>query len=203
MSRGQRFEQLEKNVKQMQMATQIGQIMQQQLNQTLGAIKDDITSLAPQFQNIQYSLLALQQLLDIDTKKMNEIAGELRLKDWTEANDKEDAEGNFKIKLNVDTDQDFVIISSSTPDEEENKGMFRSRQLIAQLPPELAKEMIGKGVGDKVDFKSEEVRHVIEILGVREAPPAPEPQNDVAPEEKPAACNQECDKECTCDEKDK
>ena len=187
LTRGQRFEMLEKKVENVEMSTRISQMMIQQMGQALDGIKGDITSLAPQFQNIQYTLLAMQELLDLDKDKMDEISNRLRLKDWNEANDKTDKDGNFIIKDKIDTDQDVIIMQSTTPDEDEDQGFFRSRMLVADMGPDLSGQVVGKSVGDTFEHTIRDVKHVIEIIGVREAPPTPEAKDDG-----------ECDADCKC-----
>lgn len=192
-SRGERFKALEQQVKNLETSVRIMQMMQQQMGQSLMPLQQDMASFAAQFQTIQYTILAFQELLGIDISKLNEIYQRLRLTDYMEASDKEDLEKNYKHKDMVDTDQDVVILTSTTPDEVKDKGIFRSKMVVAELGPDLSVALVGKKIGDTVDYNIGDVRHVLKILAVKEVQKI---------EYTPKICNCEgdCSKDCKCNE---
>lgn len=177
LSRGQRFEQLEKQVKQLEMAVRIGQMLQQQMNNSLTPLQTNLRTIAPQIHDIQYRLLAAQELLGLDSDALSKKADEIRLKDYTEASDKEDLEHGYTNKEVVDTESDMVIITSSTPDEEKDRGIFRSKILVSDTGPDLAPKFVGKKIGDTIEHVLDNTKHIIEILGVRDIP-APVVENE-------------------------
>jgi len=190
-SRGQRFEALEKSVKNLETSVRIMQMMQQQMGNSVMPMQQDLQSAMTQMQTIQYTLLAMQDVLQLDKEKLDERYQTLRLADYNELSDKEDAENNYTVKDTVDSDEDIVILSSTTPDQDKDEGIFRTKMLVKELGPDLSQSLVGKKVGDTIDHTMNDVRHVLEVMGVRQIPEVKED----------CQCgNDKCDgKDCECD----
>ena len=187
---------LEQQVKNLETSLRIMQMMQQQMGQSLMPLQRDMSSLAAQLQTTQYTSLALQELLNVDSVQLNEIYQKLRLADYMEASDKEDAENKYTHKNTVDTDKDIVILTSSTPDEEKDKGIFRSKMVVAELGPDLSAALIGKQIGDTVDHNIGDIKHVLKILAIREVPVVQEAF--VSAGECAGEFDEDCNKDCAC-----
>lgn len=185
LSRGQRFEVLEKTVKQLETAVRIGQMLQQQIGNSIGPMQQDLQAIAPQMQEAQYQLLAMRKMLNIDKDELATVANDLRLKDYNDASDKEDADNKYTVKDTIDNETDIVILSSTTPDEDEDKGIFRSKVAVSATGPELTEKLVGKKVDDVVEHDLNGVKHVLKVIGVREVPPAPEPEAPQAQPDQP------------------
>ena len=204
----ERLKELETTASNSQMALQLSQMMVKHLTNQVSALEKDVTNTMGILNDFQYRTLAMLELGNFSKDEINAKADELREIDFNKASDQEDVAKGYEVDAEGIIKEDSIVtITSNTPDEEEDRGIFRSRQVVAGLPPELSKELVGKSVGDKVDYTIDNVKHVIEILGVRKAPPAPEPgdnENKIPPaEDCPQDCNKECSKDCSCAAEDK
>ncbi len=162
-------EMLDKELKNLQMAGRVTQMMVQQLMQNLQEMGKDLGKAFGTINELQYKLLAMQSVGDFDVKAMDTKANELRLNDFIEASDAEDKAGNFTIAETVQDDS-TVIITSTT---DEGAGIFRSRIKLADCGnPILIKELAGAKIGTKVKCKLNDMEHEIELLGVRNPPPS-------------------------------
>lgn len=172
VSRKEKLRQLEAEVKNMQMATRISQMMTQQLIQNNQNLSQDLGRALGLINELQYKILAVQEVSGLDVSKLSDVANALRLKDFNEASDKEDAELGFTQGTTVD-ENSTVILTSTTdvPD----MGIFRSKLKLADCGnPELIQALMGKEVGAKVKVKLNGVEHEIELLGIRQPPIAEE-----------------------------
>lgn len=170
LSRGQKFEMLEAKVKNLEASIRIMQMMQQQMGQSLMPMQQDVAGMATQLQTSSYTNLALQELLNVDSTKLDEVYQKLRLADYNEVSEKEDKDNNFGILDVVESDQNIVILTSHTPDEDKDKGIFRTKMVVAELGPDLSPLLIGKKVGDTFDHELQGVKHVFELIAVRSVP---------------------------------
>ena len=170
LSRGQKFEILETKVKNLESSIRIMQMMQQQMGQSLMPMQQDVSGMAAQLQTASYTNLALQELLGIDTKKLDTVYQKLRLSDYNEISDKEDVDNSYSVLETVGSDQDIVVLTSFTPDEDKDQGIFRTKMVVADLGPELTTILIGKKVGDKFDFDLKGMKHVFELIAIRSVP---------------------------------
>lgn len=162
---------METELKNSQTAARITQMMIQQLVNNGRAMSEDVGKLFQLFNELQYKFIALQQLSGVETSKVQELTTELRLKDFVEASDKEDAEKGFTVSDTVT--EDSTVILTSTTSVVPDVGIFRSRiKLLDTQSAELIKGLVGQKVGTKVEAKLNGVDHVVELLGVRQ--PAPE-----------------------------
>lgn len=153
----------------LEMAGRVTQMMVQQMMQNVQNISQDLGKAFATINELQYKILAMQSVGNFDMKAMQAKAEELRLNDFIEASDAEDKQGNFTISDKVQDDS-TVIITSSTPDD---TGIFRSRIKLAECGvPALIQGLAGQTIGAKVTCKLNGTDHTVELLGVRNPPPA-------------------------------
>lgn len=153
----------------LEMAGRVTQMMVQQMMQNVQNISQDLGKAFATINELQYKILAMQSVGNFDMKAMQAKAEELRLNDFIEASDAEDKQGNFTISDKVQDDS-TVIITSSTPDD---TGIFRSRIKLAECGvPALIQGLAGQTIGTKVSCKLNGTDHTVELLGVRNPPPA-------------------------------
>jgi hypothetical protein len=163
----------------LQTAVQISQMMLKQLMQSQRNMMEDLGRSFNLISELQYKVLAAQEVAGLDVNLLQQKADVLRLKDFNEASDKQDAEEKFTVGAVVDNDS-TVIITSTTAD---NKGIFRSRLKLAETGvPALIQGLMGKEVGAKVEVQLNDALHTVELLAIRQPPQAPV---DQAPEASP------------------
>lgn len=173
MTKGERFESMEKRVSQLEMAGRITQMLIQQIGNSVSPMAQDLGELATRQREYLYRTLALQELLGVDLSILNTKSIDLQVKDFNESSDKEDAERGYTV-TDVVTEDSVVILTSKTPNEAEDKGYLRSKLLVSQIGfPQLKTDLVGKKVGDTVEADINGVKHMITVLGVRAVPPAP------------------------------
>lgn len=161
---------MDKELKNSQMAGRVTQMLVQQLMQNVQNMSKDLGKAFGTISEMQYKVLAMQSVGNFDMKAMAAKADELRLNDFIEASDAEDKAGNFTIGETVQDDSTVIITSTAAGDD---AGIFRSRIKLAECGvPMLIKGLSGQTVGAKVECKLNDVQHLIELLGVRNPPPA-------------------------------
>jgi len=162
---------MDKEIKNLQMAGRVSQMMTQQLMQNLQNMSQDLGKAFKIINEMQYKILAMQAVGSFDSAAMTAKADELRLKDFSEASEAEDKAGNFTVGDVVQEDS-TVIITSTAPSGE---GIFRSRIKLADSGvPALIRDLSGKPVGTKVTCQLNGEEHMVELLGIRNPPPAVE-----------------------------
>jgi sporulation protein YlmC with PRC-barrel domain len=170
-SKGERFEALEQQVEQLAQAVRISQMLIQQFMQSNRSMQSDLGRTVGVMNDLQYRLLAYQEVSGVDIEALKAKADELRLKDYNEASDKEDAEKGLIPVDTVESVNDYVVISSTTPGEAQDKGIFRSKFRISESGiAELMTGLIGKKVGETLEVKLADLNHVVEVLAIRKDP---------------------------------
>lgn len=165
----QRVRELDVELKNLQMAGRISQMMTQQLMNNMQNLGKDLGKAYGIINELQYKILAMQGVGAFDMTALNAKAEELRLKDFVEASDAEDLKGSFTIGTSVQEDS-TVILTSEAPGE---AGLFRSRIKLAECGvPALVQGLLGQAVGTKVKCQLNGVEHDVELLGIRNPPPA-------------------------------
>lgn len=169
LTRGDRFDALERQVKDMEMAVRVSQMLLQQISNSIQPLSRDVGELANRQREVQYKVLAVQNLLSLEADKINEKAGDLQLKDFEEASAKEDLEkGYLEASLVA---EDSVVILTSTAAAAPEKSILRSKLLISEIGfPQLKADLVGKKVGDKVSADIGGVKHEITLLAIRATP---------------------------------
>ena len=158
---------LEKHVANLEMALRVSQTLMQQLLQQFVPMRNDLQSNVGIVNDFQYRVLALQEILKVDTQALAAISDSLKLKDWQASSDAADAREGMSATDTVADKTNTVIIASVTPDETEDKGIFRSRAKLEELNPEFQAALLGKTVGDTAELQLNGMRHVVSLLGVR------------------------------------
>jgi len=165
-----KFHEVEVNLQNLQMAGQMSQMMIKHLSQELSVAKKDLASAMGMINDFQYRTLAMLELGNFDKVLLESKAEELKLKDFSSASDKEDLEmGNVNNDSGVVDENSIALITSNTPDEEEDRGIFRSKFAMRECQTEtLRAKFLGAKVGDSFEEVIGTVKHVITILGIRQ-----------------------------------
>lgn len=179
-SKGKIVQELSKRIENLEMGLRVSQMLVRQLMENIQPIQKDIGELSMQQRDLQYRALAFQELTSLDAEKVRDLSTELQIKDFTEISDKEDVEKNWTL-TDVVTEECAVILTSTTPKETEDKGILRSKLLLAEIQfPDLREVLLGKKVGDVFDQTLNNVEHNIKVVGIRLVPvPVVEEQPEV------------------------
>lgn len=171
LNKTEMIQSMDKELKNLQMAGRVSQMMVQQLLQNVQNMSKDLGNALGMINDLQYKILAMQHAGNFDMAVMTAKADELRLKDFVEASDAEDAAGNFTVG-DVVRDDSTVIVTSTTA---AGAGIFRSRIKLAECGvPVLIRDLAGKTVGTKVVCQLNGEEHTVELLGIRNPPVAVE-----------------------------
>jgi len=200
-TKAMKIEELQKMLANLQMAVRVMQMGMQQIGNSVQAMEKDINSTMGVLNDIQYRTLAMLEMQQLDKDKLEAIAADMKLKDYNESSDREDAEKGYEIIDTIEKDS-VVIITSECPENLDNS-IFRSKFKLDESSNKKAiEEFPGKKVGDKFEFEIGGKKHIIEVLGVRKVP-TPEKTDlmtEALPEElesKENACSN-CDKDGEC-----
>lgn len=157
-------------LEQLMAVIQLNQVMIQRMSGAMNELSSDVLRLSSITNDLQYRLLAMIDLAGIDKDALQEKADTRKLLEFdAESLNKDNAEG-LTIAATVDNTEDTVILTSSTPDELEDKGILRSRIKISEMnQPELEEKLMGRAAGDTVEAQLNGSRHMVTILGVRRA----------------------------------
>lgn len=173
LSKGQRFELLEKKVAQVEMATRISQLLLQQMGNSMSPVQRDLSELASRQRELSYRMLAFQEVLAVNMDLVNQKAEEMQIRDFTEASAKEDAEFGYETAETV-TEESVVTLTSKTPEEAKDKGFLRSKVKVAEVAlPDLKSYLVGKKVGETLSAIINNVKHDITVLDIKVAPTPP------------------------------
>lgn len=153
-------------LKNMEMAVKINQMMSQQLMQNIKGMHEDIGRALNLISELQYKILAVQKVAGLDVAAMNAVANEQRLSDFCEASDKEDAEKGFTVGTTVDPSSTVVITSTT---DGADAGIFRSRLKLAECGvPDLINAFMGREVGAKAIVSLNGLDHEVKLLAIRQ-----------------------------------
>lgn len=172
LSAKDKFREVNAQLTNVQMASRIQQMMTQKLLENGKAMGEDIGRLFQLVNETQYKVLALQELLNVDSDALTKLVEAKRLKDFDEASAKEDEKEGLLVADVVEEDSTVYLTSTTAnPD----AGIFRSRLKLAESGvPDLIKGLMGKGVGEKVKVQLNGAEHEVELLAIRKPKPAPE-----------------------------
>ena len=187
-SKKELVKQTDTNLKNLQMAVRIMQMSLQQLAGSYQNITNDMSRLMSVVNNLQYRAQAAQALSGLDEAALVAGADALKLKDYTDASDKEDAEKGL-TPLDVVAEDSVCIITSTCDADNKDKGIFRSKfHLDTCGVPELQQKLLGCKVGDRIEATLNGTLHNVELLGIRLAPkdaPAADAVQQVVVDAKP------------------
>ena len=168
MTKAEAFQALEKKVEHLEVVTKVSQSLLQRFGQSFSAMEQDITQVANSQREIQYKLLAMSKLLDMDDSKMTEKVEELQITDFEEASAKEDSEKELTIAKVVDVNSIIVFTSKAADD---GKDILRSKvDLEALNHPDFVETALGKVVGDSFPTDINGVQHEITLLEIKAKP---------------------------------
>lgn len=166
----ERITELEKLVTNLQMAVNISQAMLKNMNSMVMKTDKEISNIMGVMNDLQYRTLSMIQNDVFNKNDLNDIADGLKLKDFNDASDREDADKGYTVG-DITTEDSIVIITSITNEEGNDSGLFRSKIAIKDtMLPELKEKLVGIKVGDCIKAKINGVEHEIELLGIRETP---------------------------------
>lgn len=165
----QRLKELEGIVQQSQMALQMSQMMVKHLTNQVSALQQDLGGLMGMSNDFQYRTLSMLELGPFDKDAINAKAEEFKLVDFEKASAKEDEKKGYEVDpAGVVKEDSIVIISSSTPDTDTDQGIFRSKFAMTECQtPDLREKLLGSKVGDSIEVDINDVKHVIDVKGVR------------------------------------
>lgn len=175
-TKGQRQAQTEGNLKKIEMQMQLMQMLQKNIADSISSIQGQLNEVIRNQKELQYRVLAIQELQSLDKDQIQTKSLELQITDFNETSDKEDKEEGYLLVDKVDEDS-IVIITSTTPEEEEDKGVLRSKIALSEMQvPEMRESLLGKGIDDVVDVDVRGVKHNIRVLGIRKPDPDKKPE---------------------------
>jgi len=165
-----RVEELEKMLANLQMAMNISQAMIKNINSAGMKVDQDVSNMMGVVNDLQYRTLSMMENKVFSKDELNKVADSFKLKDFTSASDKEDADKGFTVSDETDAES-IVIITSTTKEDNNDASIFRSKLAIKDtVLPELKEKLVGKKVGDHVTATINNLEHDIEILGIRKQP---------------------------------
>ena len=166
-TKGQRFQETENGVQQLQMATRVNQMLVQQIGNSVTSLSKEIGELSGRQRDAQYRVLALQALLGLSLEEIDKKAEEMQVRDFGEASAKEDAaEGCTDVDF---VEENSVIVLTSKVGT--TGGILRTRLKVAELGfPQLRDDLLGKKVGDTIEADISGTKHTITVLAIKNAP---------------------------------
>lgn len=169
-----RIAELEREVANLTMAVRVSQALLKQFMEQIRPMQEDLTRFYAALNDNQYKTSALlDSVPGVSREQIATLADKLKLADWQESSDKDDQARGLVPADTVSSDEDIVIIASTTPDEAEDKGIFRSKSLLKDIAnQDIVSGLLNKSVGATVETTINGSRHVVELLGVRTAPKA-------------------------------
>lgn len=175
-SKKDKIRELETYVSNLTAASRITQAMIQQLLQNNKNMGEDLNKALGMLNELQYKVLAMQKLTSVPLDKISEEVESLKLKDFNEASDKEDAQKGYSVVSVVE--EDSVVILTSTTSTTPDRGIFRSKIALSESGvPDLISGLLGKSAGAKLSVKLNGEEHLVELLGIRKPP---KPQESVS-----------------------
>jgi hypothetical protein len=164
-SKKEKLKSMESELKNAQMAVRLNQMLSQKMIENQKEIQRDMNNALKVINELQYKLLAIQKVAQLDVVALTAEVDSLRLKDFNDASDKEDVEANLLVAEQVEEDSTVIL---TTVTENMENSIFRSRIKLAEAGvPELVSGLLGKKVGTKVDVQLNGVTHTVELLGIR------------------------------------
>jgi len=173
----ERIRELEVLTQNLQMALQMSQMMVKHLTNQFQTFQTDLGSTMGMVNDFQYRTLAMLELGNYKAEDIDAKAEELKLIDFNKASEKEDEQkGYITDEAGVINEDSIVLLTSNTPDLEEDQGIFRSKFPMSEcLTPQLRDALLGSKVNDVVEADIYGAIHKITILGVKKLE-NPEPE---------------------------
>ena len=167
-SKKQQIRDVETEVKNVEMASRLSQMMIQQLMQNMKSMSQDLGNALNQLYELQYKYTALQKHLNLPTEALNELANQQRLVDFNDAAAKQDTKDALIEATEVGADSTVTLTSEAKDETGADAGIFRSRIKLSESGvPDLITGLTGKKVGDKVAVNLNGLEHTVELLSIR------------------------------------
>jgi hypothetical protein len=166
-----RVAELERELANQTLAIRVSQALLKQLMEQLRPMQDDLTRFYGALNDLQYKTSALIDAVpDADRTQLAAAADALKLADWQTTSDKDDVARGLVPADVVTADTDVVIITSTTPDEIEDKGIFRSKIVLRDIAnKDIVDGLLHKPIGTTLETQINGSRHIVELVGVRVA----------------------------------
>lgn len=164
-----RVAELERELSTLTMAVRISQALIKQLTEQLRPIQDDMTRFYSVLNDTQYKTNALlASVPGVSKEQIASLADQLKLTDWQASSDTDDAVRGLVPADVASSPEDTVIITSTTPNESEDKGIFRSKSPLKDITnQDIVNGFLNKPIGTKVETSINGSLHVVELLAVR------------------------------------
>lgn len=177
-----RVAELEREVANLTMAVRVSQALIKQLMDQLRPVQDDMTRFYSALNDTQYKTSALlASIPGVSKEQVASLADQLKLADWQTSSDKDDVTRGLIAADVVSSPEDTVIITSTTPNEAEDKGIFRSKSLLKDIAnQDIANGFLNKPIGTKLETTINGSLHVVELLAVRTSTTKEEATAEVA-----------------------
>lgn len=167
-----------KDVETLTAIVNLNQMMIKRVNENLMFMADELQQVKQINTETQYRFLALMEYLNVDKDQLQVAIDAKRLSDFDAESKRMDELEGVTALNSIESRDNLVVLTSTTPDESEDKGIFRSRIRINEMnQPELEASLIGKQVGEVVEAQLNGVRHLITILKVGQLPSKTEETN--------------------------
>lgn len=164
-----RVAELERELANLTMAVRVSQALIKQFMEQLRPIQDDMTRFYSVLNDTQYRTNALlTSIPGVSKEQIASLADQLKLVDWQASSDKDDAVRGLVPADVASSPEDTVIITSTTPNESEDKGIFRSKSPLKDITnQDIVNGFLNKPIGTKVETTINGSLHVVELLAVR------------------------------------
>lgn len=177
----EQFRELDTEIKNIQQATRISQMMLKQMMDNMQSMSNDLSNAMNQLYELQYKFLAIKESLNLDSSALDTIANKHRLEDFVEASDKADVRDNLEAADSVGEDSTIVLTSEARDSSGKDKGIFRSRIKLSECGvPALITGLAGAKIGAKVVVKLNDLDHEVEVIAIRN--PKLQPQSETTQE---------------------
>lgn len=162
---------LEKNAETLSMGVRVSQMLLQQFTKKMNQLEERLAFVVSLNNDLQYRLLALQKTTGVDIAALQAEADKMKLEEWEKASEDDNKARNLTKADCVSDENSIVVFTSSTPDLEEDKGIFRSKVSVSEIGTKEAKEVfVGKKPGDTFDIQLAGNKHRVELLEVYSQP---------------------------------
>lgn len=167
----ERIAALEKNAETLSMGVRVSQMLVKQVMERMQQTQEMLHVKSSALNDLQYRLLALQEVTGVDLALVQAEADRIKLKEWDRAS-KEDSEARGLVKTDfVKNKESIVVFTSTTPYTSEDQGVFRSKVRVIELGSLPAMEAFeGKRSGDVFDVTLADQTHRVTLLEVYEEP---------------------------------
>jgi hypothetical protein len=182
-TKGERFQQAETGVSQLQMATRVTQMLLKQMGESITSMSRDFNELTARQRDLQYKVLAIQELSGLTEDHVTKRAESLQIKDFEETSAKEDLAVGATDVAEV-ADDSVVILTSKLAS---GGGILRTRLNVSEIGfPQFKQDLLGKKVNDTFDADINGTTHSITVLGIKKLPAKVE---NVEGQEQPTSIN--------------